>query len=262
MPSAPWGSPGCAISNPNCFSRTWSLSRQPTGCSSPEYWQVNALHYGLGKRLFPSAASFHLGHDKVEMTRAFQSVCPEHVPWTEIAASTDVEVERLLDEFPLPFVAKEVRNSMGQGVHLIDSAAAFREYAHQNPVLYVQEYLPIDRDLRVVVIGDEVVAAYWRIAEPGQFHTNVACGGQVSFGAIPVQALELVAGVAARLGVDHAGFDVACVDGHYYLLEFNVLFGNQGLAAQRVSMPERILDYLVRRGGVPTGPDHCPPAVA
>ncbi|MFS8541302.1 MAG: hypothetical protein LOD89_04345, partial [Tissierellales bacterium] len=38
----------------------------------PEYWQVNALVYGLKKNIFPSISTYHLGHNKVETTRVLQ----------------------------------------------------------------------------------------------------------------------------------------------------------------------------------------------
>ncbi|HAB08463.1 MAG TPA: hypothetical protein DCE38_08360, partial [Alcanivorax sp.] len=34
---------------------------------------------------------------------------------------------------------------------------------------------------------------------------------------------------ARELGIDHAGFDVAWVEGRPYVLEFNRLFGNRGM---------------------------------
>ena len=42
----------------------------------PEYWQLNALIYGLGCRVFPSQASYLVGHDKTEMVRAFTASVP------------------------------------------------------------------------------------------------------------------------------------------------------------------------------------------
>jgi hypothetical protein len=45
----------------------------------PEYWQLHALVYGLGACVFPSVASDHLGHDKIEMTRAFGIVIGDDV---------------------------------------------------------------------------------------------------------------------------------------------------------------------------------------
>ena len=50
----------------------------------PEYWQLNALVYGLGAKVFPSEASYRIGHNKIEMTRVFQTLCPAHTPDTLI----------------------------------------------------------------------------------------------------------------------------------------------------------------------------------
>lgn len=210
----------------------------------PEYWQVNALIYGFRKRIFPSASSYHLGHDKVEMTRALWSVAPAHVPWTEIAAATERGIEEILEAFPMPFVAKVTRASMGRGVFLVEERRQFLEYARANEVLYVQERLPIRRDLRVVWVGDAVLTAYWRNAAEGAFHNNLSRGGELSFDEIPEVALELVTRVARALGIDHAGFDLAEVEGHFYFLEFNTLFGNQGLTERDIRTGPAILSHL------------------
>ena len=220
----------------------------------PEYWQVNALAYGWKKRLFPSLPSYHLGHDKIEMTRAFQAVCPEHVPQTLILPATPVSAEEVLDTFAFPFVAKRVRSSMGEGVWLIEDRAAWRAYADAHDTWYVQERLPIDRDLRVVTVGDRVLTAYWRTAPAGAFHHNVARGGRVDFDAIPDAALRLASRVARELGIDHAGFDLAWLDGHAWLLEFNVRFGTSALAGRGIATGPAILAWLVRSSTPPRRP--------
>lgn len=214
----------------------------------PEYWQINALLYGLKKHIFPSPASYYLGHDKVEMTRAFWTVCPQQVPETLIRGAGATALEEILDTLPLPFVGKEIRNSMGRGVHLIESRGDLLRYAERNEVLYVQELLPIRRDLRVVWVGDEIVTAYWRQAPEGGFQNNVAQGGEIRFDAVPPAALELVEKTARQLGIDHAGFDLAEVDGYFYFLEFNTFFGNQALTEQNIKLGPRILHYLTSQG--------------
>jgi len=210
----------------------------------PEYWQVNSLIYGYKKRIFPSPAAYHLGHDKVQMTRVFEALYPEHVPHTRITAADTDHLWALPEEFGYPFVAKEIRNSMGQGVFLIDSPAAWRMYAQANNVWYAQEYLPINRDLRVVIIGEQVAVAYWRDIPEGAFHANVARGGRVNFADVPSEALSFALQVARSLGIDHAGFDLVMVGNHLYLLEFNLYFGNQGLATQGVNSADLIYGYL------------------
>lgn len=210
----------------------------------PEYWQVNALVYAWRRRIFPSVSSYHLGHDKVEMTRAFEALVPAHTPHTLILPATPAAVEQVLDAFAFPFVAKSVRSAMGEGVFRIDDREGLLRYVRDHTVLYLQELLPIHRDLRVVWVGNGVQAAYWRQAPEGTFHNNVARGGSVSFDGVPDQALALVTAVATALGIDHAGFDVAVVDGHCYLLEFNVRFGTRAMRQRGLSLAAPIRHYL------------------
>lgn len=211
----------------------------------PEYWQVNALVFGLKKRIFPSLSSYLIGHDKVEMTRAFQMLVPGHVPWTLIEPNDEQSAQRVWDQMYPPFVAKIPKSSMGQGVFLIESLADWKQYLAQTPVIYAQELLPIDRDLRLVVVGGKLVAGFWRRQGENGFHNNLSKGGYVdSTTALPEAAVELAERVAQALEIDHAGFDVAMVDGYPYLLEFNRLFGNQGLPGLSQQVSAAILDHL------------------
>lgn len=222
----------------------------------PEYWQLNALVYGLKARVFPSEASYRLGHNKVEMTRAFELVAPANTPYTRIEANTPENAQRLWDEMPLPFVAKLPKASQGNGVWLIEDYADWRRYLARTEVLYAQEYLPIDRDVRVVIVGDRVVCAYWRQQAAQGFYNNVSKGGTVDHSPVPPQALELALRLASTLGIDHAGFDIALVGDHPYVLEFNRLFGNQGIPGGDRHLRDAIVEYLGRQSQ-PAGP-HFP----
>lgn len=216
------------------------------GILFPQYWQINALLYGLKKRVFPSPASYYIGHDKVEMTRCFQTIAPQHVPWTLIEANTPANAERVWDTLPVPFVAKIPKSSMGDGVFLIENQADWVRYLALSPVIYAQEYLPIDRDLRIVWVGDQIVGGYWRMQAERGFYNNVAKGGQIEAGILPPEACALVEKLALALGIDHGGFDIAMV-GHYpYVFEFNRLFGNQGLSGLQGKIDDAIHDYLGR----------------
>nr|WP_279326665.1 hypothetical protein [Bacillus kexueae] len=195
----------------------------------PEYWQVNTLYYGLKKDIFPSISTYHLGHTKVEMTRVLQATFPLHVPFTLIRANTVSNQQEILETFAFPFIAKDIRNSMGRGVFYIKNASDFIKYVETHDVLYVQELLPIEKDMRIVYVGDQVIESYWRVNEQHEFLTNVSQGGKVIYDDIPQEAIQLVESIARSLCINHAGFDIAEVDGHYYIFEFNVFFGNTGL---------------------------------
>jgi len=209
----------------------------------PEYWQVNLLVYAWKKRIFPSINSYHLGHDKVEMTRAFQALVPEHLPYTLICLNNPGIKDRILEEFHFPFVAKEIRNSMGRGVHLINNNVELDKYLYENDILYIQEYLPIDKDLRVVYVGNQVVCAYWRVGR-GSFKNNVSQGAKIEFSPVPRKIIDLVEKTAITLGINYAGFDLAVMDEHVYFFEFNVLFGNQALIKANVPLAKFIYDYI------------------
>lgn len=238
------GIPHVQYVKPEAMFREVQRLKQADVLLFPEHWQLNAILYGIKRPVFPSAASIHLGHNKVEMTRALWTVCPESVPYTEILSNTPEHIEQVLDTFPFPFIAKEIKNSMGYGVYKIENREQFLNYAGRNEVLYVQEYLPGDRDLRVCFVGDEVIAAYWRVGSNDNFRHNVAQGGTIIYELIPKEAIELVTRVARELGINHAGFDIMFHDGVPYILEFNTLFGNQGVQAMGISVEEKIWSYL------------------
>ncbi|HEY3486596.1 MAG TPA: hypothetical protein VGL10_00885, partial [Gammaproteobacteria bacterium] len=91
--------PGVQYIKPEHFFSQLDVIREADWVLFPEYWQVNSLYYGLKKRLFPSIASYHLGHNKIEMTRAFQAVCPRHIPQTLIEAGTPEGTRAILEQF-------------------------------------------------------------------------------------------------------------------------------------------------------------------
>src|SRR5690606_4985128 len=109
---------------------------------------------------------------------------------------------------------------------------------------YVQELLPIDRDLRIVIIGGTVVDAYWRLQSSDGFHNNVSRGGSISYDLVPQNAIDLALHVATALDINHAGFDIAMVGRHPYLLEINRLFGNSGIHGGDAVIHEAIVQYL------------------
>jgi ribosomal protein S6--L-glutamate ligase len=207
--------------------------------------------------VFPSLASYHLGHDKIAMTRALQTRWEALLPRTLIAANDAAGRAGILAALPLPFVAKTPKASEGRGVYLIEDDSDWERYCATHDRLYAQELLPIDRDLRIVVVGTAVVGSYWRRAPAGAFLNNLAAGGRLDFAAPPPRAVDAVLDVARSLGIDHAGFDVAMVDGEPRILEFNRLFGNRGLVEQGIRPDRLVAAHLAaidapprpRRGG-------------
>lgn len=184
------------------------------------------LFVSLGKSVFPT--NFHsLMGNKIAQTAMFQLLGISH-PRTRVYYGKN-RLARILEDFVLPCVLKTpVGSSKGSGVWLARTESDLRGYLEKHRPAYVQQYLPIDRDLRVVLIAGQVVHAYWRIQKPGEFRNNVACGARISFRNIPRHALEFAADVAKRCHFGEVGLDICIREGTCYVIEANMVYGLEG----------------------------------
>ena len=87
------------------------------------------------------------------------------------------------------------------------------------------------RDLRVYIVGDEIVGSMYRYAPEGDWRTNVALGGAVEDATddMPEEAAETALYAADVMDLDYAGVDL--VEGYdgWYVLEVNPTAGFKGL---------------------------------
>jgi len=191
------------------------------------------------------AVYHHLG-DKIRQLALF-SFLDVPMPRTRIFAGPACRREKaILARFSFPFVAKvPVGSGLGRGVFLIENRLELREYLEIHAgISYIQEYIKMDRDLRVVIIGNQVVHAYWKRSCSGDFRTNVARGGEVILHDIPSDALELVRRAASASGIDYAGFDLCRAGDRWMVLEANMNFGTEGFHAAGLSL-ENILCAMI-----------------
>lgn len=206
------------------------------------------LFAAMGKKIFPSVHTYRFAQDKIRQTALFSLLDIPH-PRTRIIYGRR-QRNPVPDGFHFPFIAKIPRGSaLGRGVFLIRNPRDLEAYYGLTKVAYLQEYLPIDRDIRVVVIGDRVALAYWRINRPGEFRSNVARGGRISFGGIPEQALALALETARRCGWNDVGIDICACDGRYYVLEANMKYGRAGFKAAGTDYYE-MMEKMIKNGVV------------
>jgi ribosomal protein S6--L-glutamate ligase len=206
------------------------------------------LFHAMGKPTFPSVDTYAFAQDKIKQTALFQLAGIQH-PRTRVFYGKK-QKEKILTHFSFPFIAKIPRGSaMGRGVFLIRSLAELAEYCRCPGPAYIQEYFPIDRDIRVVVIGKKVVHAYWRVAPPGGYRTNIAAGGQVDLSPVPAQAQQLALDTAQRCNWDDVGIDICMHKGEYYVLEGNMKYGHEGFRQAGMDYP-RLMSELIEQGAI------------
>jgi [lysine-biosynthesis-protein LysW]--L-2-aminoadipate ligase len=174
------------------------------------------------------------------------------VPKT-LVAFTDKGVTKALEKIGYPAVLKPVVGSWGRLVALIrdrESAQAIIESREQmrNALLqiyYLQEYVERPpRDIRVLVIGDEVVAASYRYSPEDDWRTNVARGGTSEPCPITDELEDIVLKAAETVGGGVLAVD--CMESPRGILvhEINGTVEFRGLcSATKVDIPGKIIKY-------------------
>jgi ribosomal protein S6--L-glutamate ligase len=201
----------------------------------------------LGKQVFPTNYYVYMG-DKIKQTELFTLLAIPH-PYTRVYYGRQ-KASRILADFSLPFIAKDPRgSSKGRGVFLIQTTVELQHYLDSYSPAYIQEFLSVDRDLRVVILGGKVVHAYWRIARPGEFRSNVSQGARISFKDIPATALRFAEWTADRCKFGEVGLDICSHQGDYMVFEANMVYGLMGFNAADLNIYQ-LLTQRVAEGGI------------
>jgi ribosomal protein S6--L-glutamate ligase len=107
---------------------------------------------------------------------------------------------------------------------------AFKTLERLGHPLYIQEYLDKpSRDIRVFVLGDEVLASIYRIASKDNWKTNVAQGSQVEALKLSDELREISLKAVKAVGLLYAGVDIIETINGPVILEVNASPSWQGL---------------------------------
>lgn len=174
-------------------------------------------------------------------------------PRTCIAFTRDGAL-KALSKVGYPAVFKPVIGSWGRLVSLVkdeETAKVVIEHReHLYPlyqIYYIQEYVnKPGRDIRCFVVGDEVIAAIYRYAAPGEWRSNTALGGRAVKMDITEELKELSLKAARAVGAHIVGVD--CLEGKNGLLvhELNSVTEFRNAApATGVDIAKRIVEYAI-----------------
>jgi ribosomal protein S6--L-glutamate ligase len=244
--------PGLTLipARPN-FSDYTAVEKQLIQSAKKVYYPTSLfvdLFITMGKPIFPSRETYVYSGDKIKQTALYQFLGIAH-PKTRVYFGQ--QKKRVLHDFSFPFVAKIPRgSSMGHGVYLIHNEKDWEAYGQRTSVAYIQEFLELDRDLRVILINHQVILAYWKIASPGDFRNNVALGASIEFNAVPEEALEFARQVTGLCNFDDVGLDLCHTpEKGWMVLEANMNYGIHALQEKGFDI-RRILGELVVQGKI------------
>src|SRR5919199_1950311 len=137
-------------------------------------------------------------------------------PKTYFAFSVESAIE-LINKIGFPLILKPIIGSWGRGVfpmrdeEMANILLEMREES-DNPlsrIFYIQEMVKRPpRDLRCIVIGDEVVAAIYRYSAQNEWRTNVARGGKAEAAPITKEIENIALAAAKAVGGGILGVDL------------------------------------------------------
>jgi [lysine-biosynthesis-protein LysW]--L-2-aminoadipate ligase len=176
------------------------------------------------------------------------------LPRTKIAYSANAALEAI-EELGYPVVMKPVVGSWGRLLSKIndrETAEAVLEHkatlgTSLQTIFYIQEYInkPL-RDIRVIVVGKDVVGAIYRSSE--HWITNMARSGHAEKCPITPELEELTLAAAKTVGGELLGVDFLEDEGRLLINEINhTMEFKECMAANNINIAAKIVDYLLEQ---------------
>jgi len=147
-------------------------------------------------------------------------------------------------------IYKPILGSRGFGsMRFKDPDLAFDAYKMLDRIgqpIIVQEYISNPgRDIRVFVVGEEVIASAYKYGPEGSWKYNVAQGGKMIAEGVPKDIEELGVKATKTMGLVYAGVDVIESEKGPVILEVNGAPGWEGIkSASGVDIAGKIVEYV------------------
>jgi len=135
------------------------------------------------------------------------------------------------------WVIKRRKGTGGDGVALVHDRRSARSVLEalirRGQTVLVQPFVALERarDLRVLVLGGEPVAAAWRHAAQDEFRANIHRGGRAAPAELGPEARDLAARAARAMELPFCGVDLIETPSGLVLLEVNGSPGLEGIEA-------------------------------
>ena len=140
------------------------------------------------------------------------------------------KADKFIEETEYPKIIKKSygpSNYGGYFVHKVDSKQEARNLLAQKKYspAYFQDFVPMEADVRVMLIGHKPVCAFWRRPPEGEWLTNTSQGGSMDYMDVPKELLDLAVEVSKAANAEYWACDIAVgEDGKYRILECATAF--------------------------------------
>ena len=172
------------------------------------------------------------------------------VPRT-IMSNNYLEFSRLIDNIGLPTIIKLLSGTHGMGVILaetkINAESLFETFYKMKQKAMIQEFIAESKgaDVRIFVVGDEIVGVMERTAKSGDFRSNLHRGGSSKVVPISNEEAEAALKSVKVLGLHIAGVDMLRSNRGPLILEVNASPGLEGIETTTgVNIAGKIVSFI------------------
>lgn len=200
----------------------------------------------MGLDVINSSKSIRISRNKFSAIQVLQkNGIP--TPKTRLALTPKAAMKSIR-KMKKPVIIKLLKGSCGKGVMKISSndeaESVIDALSVLNEMIYFQEYIENEgKDIRVFVVGDEIVTAMERYAKPGGFRSNISQGGKGSKVELDNKLEKLALKSAKVVGTDIAGVDLI-LNGKPKVIEINSNPGLDISKITKVDVADRIAKYI------------------
>ncbi len=201
-----------------------------------------------------SALAITTSRDKLRSLQILSRHPKIGIPPTEFVRRREDVMAAIKRVGGAPVIIKLLEGTQGVGVILAESAKAAEaivetlQSARQN--VLIQKFVAESkgRDVRAFVVGDRVVAAMRRVAQGGEFRSNVHRGGRTEAIELTPELERTAIRAAQVLGLDIAGVDMLEAGDGPQIMEVNSSPGLEGIeGATRLDVAAEIIRYVEQR---------------
>lgn len=199
----------------------------------------------LGVRVFNSSRVAYVSNDKA---RTHQMMSGYGIPMVDTMFIKAGFFSSTSIPFAMPWVMKTAGGRGGKQVFMADSISQAEYIVSQIPAddLVVQRLAPVKgRDMRVFVVGRNIVAAILRYSER-DFRANFSLGGDSRLISLSANQQILVNRIAAIIDADMVGIDFLFdVNGNLLLNEIEDVVGSRTLSIHSdINLLARFFDHV------------------
>jgi len=224
--------------------------------------RVYFIEYLMGKPIFPDMNMYFAYGDKIKENEIF-NYFNIPTPKTYVTYNKDTAL-KIIKRIKYPFILKDAHGYGGWHVYKINTPKQAREfiekifsdrgyyyyYSTMKNYFLAQEMVEIEKDLRVIVIGNKVSCAYWREAEKGDWKHNINQGSKPNFKNIPREALDMCLDFQKKMGFHWMSYDLFVTKrGKVLMNEFSCNFGIKAPTQAGYEIRKMQVEYLIKKIG-------------